>query len=53
MTQALNLWAQRGSSKKPGKELIESGYKEILFRMVPPGYSGLPTVLGIKEQLSL
>ena len=39
--------------KELGKESIESFYKEILFRLVPPGYSGLPTVLRIKEQWSL
>ena len=41
------------SSKRLGKESIESRYKEILFRMVPPGYLDLPTVPGIKEQWSL
>ena len=39
--------------KELGKESIESRYKEILFRLVLPGYSVLPTVLPIKEQWSL
>ena len=34
MTEVLNLWVRRGSSRKPGKRLIGSHYSEAPHRMI-------------------
>jgi len=34
VTQVLNLWVRRGSSRKPGKRLIGSHYREAPHRMI-------------------
>ena len=34
MTEVLNLWVRRGSSRKPGKRLIGSHYREAPHRMI-------------------
>ena len=52
VTQVPNLWVQRGSSRKPGKRLIGSHYREAPRRMDQLGYLVLPIGLGIKEQLN-
>ena len=53
MIQFLNLWVQRGSSRKSGKRLIGSHYRESPRRINQLGYYlVLPIVPGIKETLN-